>query len=359
MKSKLLTLSSSSLSSRKHPECHGSPEMLAGMFNSVCVDYGKMTAALLILAIHTAPFVSFSKVGNSIFICLFGRLAVPFFFAISGFFFGCKIWETAKQTERWKHLGRFTLRILQLWGTWNLLYLLTFSVVNGKLPESLTATAGWWLLFPGINPILWFLPAIIVAAIYVMIFQRFGTGPLGLASLFAFILLIACNIGVQNIFMGVPLFAFGAILATQKSKMECPSQRTSIVILLICILADAFAWWAPLTGIGIHFLFTACSGGIITWLLLNTSRSFSVRHTLLAKRVLRPLSIYIFVDQAIVIILFQHYLSEFITNSFLKYLIILAGCLIIGAVGIILTTFWKNAFYLQPFRCRIHHKCKM
>ena len=50
------------------------------------IDYFRLIAALLIVAIHTSPLVSFSQNGNFMFTRIIARVAVPFFFITSGFF---------------------------------------------------------------------------------------------------------------------------------------------------------------------------------------------------------------------------------------------------------------------------------
>lgn len=51
----------------------------------VGIDYFRVIAAFLIVAIHTSPFASFSETGDFIFTRIIARVAVPFFFMTSGF----------------------------------------------------------------------------------------------------------------------------------------------------------------------------------------------------------------------------------------------------------------------------------
>ena len=50
------------------------------------IDYFRMIAAVLIVAIHTSPLASFSATGDFIFTRIIARVAVPFFLVTSGFF---------------------------------------------------------------------------------------------------------------------------------------------------------------------------------------------------------------------------------------------------------------------------------
>lgn len=50
------------------------------------LDYFKLTAAFLVAAIHTSPFASFSADADFIFTRVIARVAVPFFFMVTGYF---------------------------------------------------------------------------------------------------------------------------------------------------------------------------------------------------------------------------------------------------------------------------------
>jgi serine/alanine racemase len=50
------------------------------------IDYFRIIAALLIVAIHTSPLASISNIADFILTRVIARVAVPFFFMTSGFF---------------------------------------------------------------------------------------------------------------------------------------------------------------------------------------------------------------------------------------------------------------------------------
>lgn len=50
------------------------------------IDYFRLLAALLVIAIHTSPLLSYSELGDFILTRILARVAVPFFFMTSGFF---------------------------------------------------------------------------------------------------------------------------------------------------------------------------------------------------------------------------------------------------------------------------------
>lgn len=50
------------------------------------IDYFRLLAAFLVIAIHTSPLSSYSELGDFILTRILARVAVPFFFMVSGFF---------------------------------------------------------------------------------------------------------------------------------------------------------------------------------------------------------------------------------------------------------------------------------
>ena len=50
------------------------------------INYFRMVAALLVVAIHTSPLWSYSQLGDFILTRMIARVAVPFFFMTTGFF---------------------------------------------------------------------------------------------------------------------------------------------------------------------------------------------------------------------------------------------------------------------------------
>lgn len=52
------------------------------------LDWFRMAAAVLVVAIHTSPLSSFNESADFILTRIIARIAVPFFFLITGFFMG-------------------------------------------------------------------------------------------------------------------------------------------------------------------------------------------------------------------------------------------------------------------------------
>ena len=50
------------------------------------IDWFRLFAALLVIAVHTSPLSGISETGDFILTRVIARIAVPFFFMTSGFF---------------------------------------------------------------------------------------------------------------------------------------------------------------------------------------------------------------------------------------------------------------------------------
>jgi surface polysaccharide O-acyltransferase-like enzyme len=141
------------------------------------VDVIRMAAIVAVIAIHTTPFEPASATAPSgelpyIIINQLARFAVPFFFAISGYFWGRRI-------NTGMPVGAATLRTLRrlllLYVAWCLFYLLPFSLQpfydNGVLgPVKVLyhrleyfANRPFTLLFAGTKDHLWFISALACA----------------------------------------------------------------------------------------------------------------------------------------------------------------------------------------------------
>lgn len=68
--------------------------------NYTGIDFFRLIAAILIITIHTSPLASFSATGDFILTRIVARVAVPFFFMTSGFFFDFEIFPGQRQTEK-------------------------------------------------------------------------------------------------------------------------------------------------------------------------------------------------------------------------------------------------------------------
>lgn len=122
------------------------------------VDWFRLPAALLVIAIHTAPLSGISPGLDAAVTYGLGRLAVPFFFMTTGYFLigPCLLGKKGSR-ERY---GRFEIKMLILYGAASVLYL-PVAWYAGNLPKTPGELARM-VLFDGMFYHLWYFPALLL-----------------------------------------------------------------------------------------------------------------------------------------------------------------------------------------------------
>lgn len=125
------------------------------------LDHFRLIAAFLVVAIHTSPLSSVNGTADYILSGVIARIAVPFFFMVSGFFLFSERESGKLRTDR---LSKFLKRTGVLYALSILLYL-PLNIYSGKIDE--------WrklsnllkdVLFDGTFYHLWYLPAAMAGA---------------------------------------------------------------------------------------------------------------------------------------------------------------------------------------------------
>lgn len=132
---------------------------------SPTLDRFRIAAAVLVAAIHTSPLTTYTQDGDFFLTRVLARLAVPFFFLVTGYFLA---------RSEWRSLPRFLTK------TW-LLY--CFAIVL-YLPLNLYShnLIGWksivrGLLFDGTFYHLWYFPAVLLGSLLAYGLHRLGPRP--------------------------------------------------------------------------------------------------------------------------------------------------------------------------------------
>ena len=133
------------------------------------LDITKFICALLVIMIHTAPFIEVAPNVNFYLVQVMARIAVPFFFLASGFLFFMKLNQegTWKDEENLDSLKHYLIRIGILYLCWSAVYFL-FTLVSW-----LKDGFQWVMLaryvrdffFTGSCYHLWFLPSLMVGMV--------------------------------------------------------------------------------------------------------------------------------------------------------------------------------------------------
>lgn len=135
------------------------------------IDWFRLVAALMVIAIHTAPFDSINKNLDIVLTYGLGRIAVPFFLITSGYFVIGPYWQSGFQ-NRGKYV-RFLKKILLLYGVSILLYI-PLKWYAKKLPKSLLVALKM-LIFDGTFYHLWYFPAVLLGTVLTVGLLKIGS----------------------------------------------------------------------------------------------------------------------------------------------------------------------------------------
>ena len=134
------------------------------------LDVFKMIAAFLVVAIHTSPLVSFSAEADFFLTRELARLAVPFFFMVTGHFVlsGC----LSGQNKDFGTVRRYLWKTSVLYGIAIVLYI-PIGIYAGHYEELTPFEVLQMLLFDGTFYHLWYFPALIIGILLVSFMGRF------------------------------------------------------------------------------------------------------------------------------------------------------------------------------------------
>ncbi|MBD5128749.1 MAG: acyltransferase [Ruminococcaceae bacterium] len=116
-------------------------------------DRFRLAAAVLVIAIHTSPLWSVNETCNFLLTGVFARIAVPFFFAITGYF------ADFKSAAR---IGKLVVKTLSMYAAAIVIYL-PFGTYSSTLKM---------LLFDGAFFHLWYFPACVAGALIVFALKK-------------------------------------------------------------------------------------------------------------------------------------------------------------------------------------------
>lgn len=220
------------------------------------IDMFRLIAAIMVVQVHTDVFANLNEPLRYFFINIFPRVAVPFFFVVSGYFYIGKLMAGKKP------FFHYIANILSVYILWSAIYIAFFYVRNvmikGRQLEKFINNRLKNFFIYGTAGHLWYIPALIIAVLVVTIFYKLHLIKLlAIASLALYVLgVLSCSyykIGIQipqlqpllenenllwirrHWFMGLPLFTMGYFLNLLKPKIEKMKKKTSSILLLVAI----------------------------------------------------------------------------------------------------------------------------
>ncbi len=264
------------------------------------IDIMRLICAIMIVAIHTHPFEDINPLLGYIGTQVLPRIGLPFFFAISGYFY-------IKNLNDGKDVSfKYIKRLLNIYIIWSLIYFsITFikDFQNNISFISFVKKSLIEFFIYGSYYHLWFFPAIIFCVILTTIFYKMKKLKLlayiSLIIYFIGVLFDAYNLLITNIpilnelfqfskfgtirqifFIALPFFVLGYFLNILKSKIENVSNKKMIMaILIIVLLYIAEIILVVITkvqvSIVITFMLYPLLASIILLLLNNKTEKFS------------------------------------------------------------------------------------
>lgn len=140
--------------------------------NYVWVDYFRIIAALLVVAIHTSPLTSWSMEADFFLTRVAARIAVPFFFMVTGHFVLSDYLLNGKNSlNKQAKILRYIRKVILLYVVSIILYL-PVGIYAGHFRNLTFRLAMKMLLFDGTFYHLWYFPACITGVLLVCIFSR-------------------------------------------------------------------------------------------------------------------------------------------------------------------------------------------
>ena len=155
-------------------------------------DRFRVPAALLVIAIHTGPLPSLNGAANYLLSDMLARIAVPFFFSVSGWFLVPRLLREGRAA-----LIPFVKKLLLLYGAAVLLYL-PLNLYNHTLEESGFALLRD-VLFNGTFYHLWYFPALLLGGWLALRPARRSAAWYGAGLLLSLALLTAEGLLVQRL----------------------------------------------------------------------------------------------------------------------------------------------------------------
>lgn len=305
------------------------------------IDIARVIAAFLVICVHTDPLMSYSESGNYFLVSVVARLAVPFFFVVSGFFFGKKIDVARSFVADSKVLFSNLKRLMTIYIVWLLIYFPFQFLAWIRSDESWT----YWLtfiqksIFEGSYYTLWYLTGLIFSLTFsYILFKLFKPKVTLLITLILFVIgtLLQSYYDVwqtndlfstyytlflttrNGLFFGSFFVSLGIFIAKEKTLL---SQRWNvrfffISLLLLTIEAFQMKHLEFTKGSGMWFMLVPS-----TYFLFKTLQSLNLRNRKIFNY-LRPFSLLVYLSHGLFLIIFNRI---FYLNSILYFAIVVLG----------------------------------
>lgn len=321
------------------------------------IDYFRLIAALLIIAIHTSPLDSFSETGDFILTRMIARVAVPFFFMTSGFFLISGYSYNARK------LGNFVKKTAVIYGAAILIYL-PINIYNGYFKmDHLLPNLIKDIVFDGTVYHLWYLPASIMGAMIAwylvkkLDYQKalmaasalyliglFGDSYYGIAEKIPFLnslysLIFQVSDYTRNgVFFAPVFFIIGGYISDYRPRITIGECICGLIISIGFMFAEALT---------LHHFDLQLHDSMYLFLLPCMYFLFQLILCFKGKRRedLRTIALIVYIIHPMMIVMIRlsakllHLQKVLVENSMIRYLTV---CLASVTAGVVLTGLWKR-----------------
>ena len=147
-------------------------------FDRKGIDLIRFILAFFVIAIHYPPFKN-NEILNLLISNCIARIAVPFFFIVSGYFVFYKMESDDRQHTEFALL-RYARRILRIYIIWTAIYIpiiIQKNIIAESDAKSVAYALVIWLkecIFTASYAHLWYLYAVIIATLMLAVFMKYG-----------------------------------------------------------------------------------------------------------------------------------------------------------------------------------------
>ncbi len=334
--------------------------------NYAAIDNFRLAAALLIVAIHTSPLQSFSETADFLVTYCFGRIGVPFFLMVTGYFVLAPYQRGISGNNS---IGKFLRKTAFLYGIATLVYL-PLKIYSGNISH----TPGGWLkeiFFDGTFYHLWYLPAVILGCLLLTALLK-CCSPLAISGItFALYMIGVLGDSYYNLISQIPVFKtvytaifqissytrngiflapvflwMGVVLANSKVRISREHAAAGLMISLAGMMAEGFAsfyfQWQKHNSM--YFLLIPVMFFLFELLLSMKGREMGIA---------RDLSMYIYILHPFCIVLVRGLAGVLkaqkllVEQSLLHYLAVSAVSVLLSLVFVLVKQwFWSRRSYV-------------
>ncbi|MBL4931153.1 acyltransferase family protein [Clostridium paridis] len=301
------------------------------------INIMRLACAILVITIHTSALFSLGEVPGATLSFVIARIAVPFFFITTGYF----IYEKYSKEG---YLIKYLKRILIYYLGFSLAYgviLFNFIKQRNNSIELIVKD----ILFDGISPSLWYLPALILSIAVVALFLRknwvksliilsiivYAIGLLG-DTYYGFILgtpfekIVSAYNSVfvrtrNGLCFGVPFITLGVII--NKYKLNEKIKKAAVFILLSAVIFGVEAYLLITNNIPIDHNMYVSLIILVPFIfigLLNSKLSISERKS----KLFRDMSLWVYCIHELLMVIIATMFPKVAGNSII-YFIVIAG----------------------------------